>query len=330
MAEEKISVIVPVYNVEPYLRECLDSIVNQTYHNLEIILVDDGSPDNCGKICDEYADKDGRIAVIHKENGGVSSARNAGLERATGAWIGWVDPDDWVEPDMFAFLIEGAEKTDADIIICTFAVESRQGTSIVGYSEEHFFDTRKAIEELLKDRQMTNHAWNKLYRRRLYDGVRYPAGRVYEDLATTYRLFEKAGYVFARAGIKYHYRANSGGITHSNNLKNQLDNWRSAFERYNEMGARYPEFEELLMVSPVGAAMETWSRIWPARKKLDARTKELLDEMAGFARLHWRKALRLGAFGLTGRLRILLTLYKSGWSFWLAWQLRKLYEIKHG
>ena len=101
MDTPKISVIVPVYKVEQYLRKCLDSIVNQTYCNLEIILVDDGSPDSCGAICDEYVTKDGRVNAIHKENRGVSSAKNTGLSAATGEWVGWVDADDWIEPDMY-------------------------------------------------------------------------------------------------------------------------------------------------------------------------------------------------------------------------------------
>ena len=116
---ERISVIVPVYKVEPYLRKCLDSIVNQTYRNLEIILVDDGSPDNCGRICDEYAERDKRIRVIHQKNGGVSSARNEGLKIASGDWIGWVDSDDWIEPDMFEYLLENAKKSKADIAVCS-------------------------------------------------------------------------------------------------------------------------------------------------------------------------------------------------------------------
>ena len=114
MDGSKISVIVPVYEVEPYLRKCLDSVVNQTYQNLEIILVDDGSPDKCPAICDEYAARDERIQVIHKENGGVASARNAGLERVTGDYIGWVDSDDWIETDMFEYLLENAEKFGAE------------------------------------------------------------------------------------------------------------------------------------------------------------------------------------------------------------------------
>ena len=115
MKNETISVIVPVYKVEPYLRECVDSIINQTYKNLEIILVDDGSPDNCGAICDEYAAKDSRVRVIHKENGGVSSARNAGIEAATGDYIGFVDSDDWIEPDMYENLLESLQRENAEI-----------------------------------------------------------------------------------------------------------------------------------------------------------------------------------------------------------------------
>ena len=103
--EEKISVIIPVYNVEPYLRKCLDSVINQTYRNLEIIIVDDGSPDNCGAICDEYAARDDRVIVIHKKNGGVSAARNDGIRIASGKWITFVDPDDWCEPDYYEMLI---------------------------------------------------------------------------------------------------------------------------------------------------------------------------------------------------------------------------------
>ena len=115
---ELISIIVPVYNVEQYLDDCLVSILNQTYKNLEIILIDDGSTDNSGKICDEYAKKDSRIIVFHKENGGVSSARNAGLRIAKGIYIGFVDPDDWIAEDMYEVLYLNAKKYDADVSVC--------------------------------------------------------------------------------------------------------------------------------------------------------------------------------------------------------------------
>lgn len=120
--KELISIIVPVYNVEQYLDDCLISIINQTYKNLEIILIDDGSTDKSGKICDEYAKKDSRIIVIHKENGGVSSARNAGLRIAKGAYIGFVDPDDWIAEDMYEVLYSNAKKYDADVSVCKYKI----------------------------------------------------------------------------------------------------------------------------------------------------------------------------------------------------------------
>ena len=120
---EKISIIVPVYKVEKYLDKCVRSIVEQTYKNLEIILVDDGSPDNCPAMCDEWARKDSRIAVIHKENGGVSSARNAGLAACTGDYVGFVDYDDWIEPDMYEYLLDISMKSNADVSRCAFVIE---------------------------------------------------------------------------------------------------------------------------------------------------------------------------------------------------------------
>lgn len=118
--EDLISVIVPVYNVEKYLNKCVDSIINQTYKNLEIILVDDGSPDNCGKICDDYAKKDSRIRVFHKENSGVSSARNLGINNSTGNWIAFIDSDDWIEEKYFEIMLDKAKKENADIVICGY------------------------------------------------------------------------------------------------------------------------------------------------------------------------------------------------------------------
>ena len=128
MSQALISVIIPVYKVEKYLDRCLESIVNQTYKNLEIILIDDGSPDNCPAICDEYAQKDSRIKVIHKANGGVSSARNKGIDVATGDYIGFVDSDDWIEPDMYETLIKNAEQYNSDISRCSYVIsESMSG-----------------------------------------------------------------------------------------------------------------------------------------------------------------------------------------------------------
>ena len=132
--DEKVSIIVPVYNVEKYLDKCIESIVNQTYRNIEIILVDDGSPDKCPEICNEWAKKDDRIKVIHKENGGLSSARNAALEIAQGDYITFVDSDDWIENDMIQSMLTCAAKNDADIVCCGFYFDNVDTTGPVSYT----------------------------------------------------------------------------------------------------------------------------------------------------------------------------------------------------
>ena len=154
MSEPKISVIVPVYKVEPYLRKCLDSIAGQTYQNLEIILVDDGSPDSCGSICDEYAVQDKRVRVIHKENGGVSSARNAGLAAATGDWIGWVDSDDWIEPDLYSYMLEKVREYGADIAVCSRTEVYPDRKVVRGWGEDLVMGREDALSLLLFKRKV--------------------------------------------------------------------------------------------------------------------------------------------------------------------------------
>lgn len=170
MENAKISVIVPVYNVEDYLHKCLDSIIDQTYKNLEIILVDDGSPDNCGKICDEYAEQDNRIKVIHKLNGGVSSARNAALNVATGEYVGFVDADDWIEPDMYRTLIELITDDDIDIATCGYCEDYHDKINYVQNNKEvpeypmFTNDFLKYIYIRDEYRNVAGYIWTKLFR----------------------------------------------------------------------------------------------------------------------------------------------------------------------
>ncbi|MBQ1930764.1 MAG: glycosyltransferase, partial [Lachnospiraceae bacterium] len=225
MSSSKISIIVPIYKVESYLRQCLDSILHQTYQNLEIILVDDGSPDGCGAICEEYAQKDSRIHVIHQANKGVSAARNTGLEAATGQWIGWVDPDDWIDADMFELLITEGEQQEKpmDIVICGGYEEYRHRQVSFGWPCRQQLDRREALQGLLEDRYMHNALYDKLWRRELYDGIRFPVGHTYEDLAVIYRLYERADRFLCLTDRKYHYRQHPYGIMGDSSLKNRLD-----------------------------------------------------------------------------------------------------------
>ena len=194
-----VSVIVPIYKVEAYLKKCIKSIQNQTYSNLEIILVDDGSPDGCGAICDRYAKEDTRIRVIHKENGGLSDARNKGLDIATGEYILFVDSDDYIHPQMVEILLQHLEVVDADMAVCGFkTVEENEEvifdcfdicetagrekkTEVVGIDAGEVFEGQAVMNNLQYKNLLTVVAWNKLYKAELFAELRYPKGRVQED-----------------------------------------------------------------------------------------------------------------------------------------------------
>ena len=208
MSQEKalISIIIPVYKVEKYLEKCIQSVINQTYENLQIILVDDGSPDNCGKICDEYAQKDHRIEVIHKSNGGLSDARNKGLEIAKGEYIGFVDSDDYIEADMYEVLYNLLKQYNADVSICNFYTVSQGKISIKnadnGINE---YNRIEILKEVLLDNNIQSYAWNKLYKKELFDEIKYPIGKKYEDIGTTFYLLEKCNKVVVTGKSEYYY-----------------------------------------------------------------------------------------------------------------------------
>ena len=171
----KVSVIVPVYNVEKYLKQCLDSIVDQTLEDLEIVLVDDGSVDSSGTICDEYAKKDSRIEVIHKANGGLSDARNVGISKAKGRYIGFVDSDDYIKEDMYEILLNLIKKYDADVSICNL-YDVIDGNECIRNKENGIreYSRLDILKEVLLDKNIQSYAWNKLYEKELFDEIKYP------------------------------------------------------------------------------------------------------------------------------------------------------------
>lgn len=209
--DEKISVIVPVYNVRKYIVQCVESLINQTYHNLEIILVDDGSTDRSGDICDEMQKKDNRIKVIHTKNSGLSSARNKGIDMSSGEYIGFVDSDDWVFPEMFEKMLESMKSINADISVCGW-IEEFCNTARKRCPFDKLLDNNQAMMALLKNTEIADHAWDKLYRAKLFEGIRYPDGKTYEDIRTTYKLFARSNRIIFVPETFYHYRQRKGSI----------------------------------------------------------------------------------------------------------------------
>lgn len=215
--EPLISIVVPVYQVEAYLERCVESLRAQTYTNLEIILVDDGSPDRCPAVCDVYAEKDKRIRVIHQKNAGLSGARNAGIDIARGEYLAFVDSDDYVAPDFIQSLYDVLQETGCAIGQCRFSyvqgepLKSEPGSSFRIYRGESLMEQLYGPEE---EATYFVVAWNKLYRRELFEQIRYPAGRIHEDEATTYRLFhEGKKLAFLDRALYGYYTENAGSIT---------------------------------------------------------------------------------------------------------------------
>lgn len=207
-----VSVIVPIYNVEKYLKNCVDSILNQKYDNLEVILVDDGSPDRCGVICDEVAIRDRRVKVIHKKNGGLSSARNAGMAIATADYWCFVDSDDWISYDMIDSMMR-CFTDDIDLVCCGKVLSGFKEEKVLNIDTSICINSENAIEKAIFDKDVGIAAWGKIYRSRLFENTRFPEGEIHEDAAIMLQIFDKARKVFVLNRALYYYRYNSEGIS---------------------------------------------------------------------------------------------------------------------
>ena len=220
-----ISVIIPVYKVEAFLAACVESVLAQTYQNLELILVDDGSPDNCPQMCDAFAARDSRVRVIHKENGGLSSARNAGIEVARGEYLAFLDSDDLWSPLFLERLYAAIQETGADFSVCLFRQFLETPAVLTPEeSKTEVLTQRQAFECFFNERNVNMVvAWNKIYRRHLFDAVRYPVGKIHEDEAVIHEIIGGAKTVAWVEEVHYYYRQTPGSITNSNFSLKRLD-----------------------------------------------------------------------------------------------------------
>ena len=224
MNKDLISVVIPVYNVEKYLKKCIDSVCNQTYRNTQIILVDDGSTDNCGKLCDEAAKGDNRIFVIHKSNGGLSDARNKGIDIAKGKYITFIDSDDYISEDYLEYLYNLICDNDAEIAICgLIKTKNKQDVTRFQITSEACLTKEKALEEMLYARKFSTSACGKLYLTEFFFDVRYPYGKFSEDMFTTYKVINKASKIAYGNQICYYYLRRNGSIMVSQFSEKNLD-----------------------------------------------------------------------------------------------------------
>lgn len=213
-----VSVIVPIYKVEQYLDTCVQSIVDQTYSNLEIFLVDDGSPDQCGAMCDAWAERDARITALHKSNGGLSDARNYGIDRAHGTYIYCVDSDDWIMPNLIETTVAIALREHCEMVQFEYNLASDDGSSIrladaaARFPAAGRYSSAQALQ-MLWDDKVQNYAWSYLVHRRIYDaGIRYPKGYLMEDMGTAYRLYDEAQGIYYLPEPLYNYRVRGDSI----------------------------------------------------------------------------------------------------------------------
>lgn len=242
-----VSVIIPVYKVADTLRESVGSVAGQTHRELEIILVDDGSPDECPAICDELAQADARIKVIHKPNGGLSDARNAGLAAAGGDVIGFVDSDDTVHPAMVETMLGAMRGMDADIVCCCVRKIYSDREVVQDFPRDRMYSRRKAIYELINSRELESFAWNKLYKREILCEAPFPVGRVFEDMLAMPVIFQRANRVAHVNENLYNYYRRDDTILGSWDLNVQAQFTRAHQDRYLEVQPLWPEFGSLMV-----------------------------------------------------------------------------------
>lgn len=243
---EQISVIIPVYNVQDFLRQCVDSVLQQTYPYTEIILVDDGSTDNSGQICDEYQKQYDKIVVIHKENGGLSDARNVGYAKATGEYVFFLDSDDWIEADALESLYDLAKQEHADVAVANYwyQYEDRKVAANT-MNQDMVLDKTNAMKTLLQNSLVKNFAWGKLYRSEILKGLQFPVGKLFEDVYWTHLVFDRVTRIVVSKQELVHYRQRDDSISYRFDAR-KVHILQGYMERRIFIEKKYPQFLPLV------------------------------------------------------------------------------------
>lgn len=240
--EKLISVVVPVYKVEKYLNRCVKSIVDQTYRNLEIILVDDGSPDRCPAMCDVWTEKDSRIKVIHKKNGGLSDARNVGMEVARGELIGFVDSDDWIDKNMYQYLYKAIKSDNSDVAACGVEMiwENGKKSRMLTQNGNCVLNREEAMEALIEESWIKQPVWYKLYKTGTIRNILFPVGKYHEDAFWSYQVIGAAERVSIRDYVGYYYWQHNGSIMGEKYSLKRLDAIQALEHRQNYLETNFP------------------------------------------------------------------------------------------
>ena len=283
----KISVVLPIYNVKKYLETCVKAMTGQTYQNLEIILVDDGSPDGCPALCDELAKTDKRIRVLHKENGGLSDARNAGTQIATGEYITFVDSDDVVTETYVEYLYSLVEKYGCDMSLCTHTVVFEDGKKIpYGDGTDEMLDAKECLRRMLYHDVIDTSAWAKLYRTDMAREILYPKGKLFEDIGTTYRFFLASGKIACGYQSQYFYMQRQNSIVSGKFNPHKLDLLEMTDKMAEDVEKVYPDLAQAILRRRVYARFSTLNQMLD----VDGYRKER-DEIISFIKAHKREIM---------------------------------------
>lgn len=312
-----ISIVVPVYNVESYLEKCIDSILNQSYSNFELILVNDGSTDNSGKICSDFEKKDSRIKVINKDNGGLSDARNYGIDIASGRYITFIDSDDFVEVDYIFYLYNLLKKYGTKISICAYNILLENGEKInlgKGF-DETLMSKEDSFKRMLNEEGFSVSAWAKMYDLELFTGVRYPFGKLCEDNGTTYKLIDKVDKVAYGNIPKYNYLKRNGSIMLSDFNLRKLDMIDLTDVMCDYLESKYPALNDVILRRRV------YSR-FNILRQLDGKseTKQIEQEMKHFILSYKKEIFFKNAFSLRDKLATFFLLFGKK-TFDFAWKM---------
>ena len=331
-----VSVVIPVYNVRDYLSKCLESVICQTYRNIEIIVIDDGSTDDSAQICDQFARQDSRIRVFHGENHGLSFARNRGITLSKGEYLLFSDSDDWMESNTVETLLDFMLQAHADIVTAGIIQE------YIGQKQKGNTSDEKGQVTVLKgydilsgfsDGVIRNVVWDKLYRIDCLKGISFPVGRNYEDIATTWKLMknlsEHDGIVAVVSDNLFHYRVRKSSISHSRSVITVSDYWKAYFEQYNGL----PGFREQIISSCMIAIGKMWSSYSGFSAEEKEKAGDLVQTMQRFSKAHFHRVMK-GNYPLKVKLYCLLSQCNSPALKWICFYIRtvvlwvRYYRIK--